>query len=239
MSDLREELLTIKNQEHLKLLKRISVYYKYGKKAGDKLLSKGIDSIVEYKDIINFLNEYKESNEVLLNYFINNGLDLNSSILEFCPSSFFTFQSTNLVPNITSIVKYQTSYNKYLNEIIGTITKSGVHIQSDFDFEIENYTTILNNSIIDLLRNYNKEENMVTDVHGIKFAEENNLDFYSGFAIRNSSPLKDYIVYDFMKSINKIESNYESCVFEKQKEYTLGYVKKSDGKLIWKGKVIE
>lgn len=239
MTDLNGELLTIKNQEHLKLLKRITIYYRYGKKAGDKLLSKGIDSIIGYKDIIEFLEEYKKSNEMLLNYFTSHGLNLDNSILEFCPSSFFTFQSTNLVPNITSIVKYQTLCNKYLNEVIGTITKSGVHIQSDFDFEIGNYTTILNNSIIDLLKNYNKEENMVTDVHGIKFAEENNLDFYSGFAIKNSSPLKDYIIKDFMKSIDKTKVSKEACFFEEQKEYTLGYVKKSDGKLIWKGKVIE
>lgn len=239
MAELREELLTLKNKEHLKLLKRISIYYKYGKKSGDKLLSKGIESSIQYKDLINFLEEYNESNEVLLDYFLKNGLPINDPMLEFCPSSFFTFKRTNLIPNITSIVKYQTSYNEYLNKVIGTITRSGVHIQSDFDFEIENFTTILNNSIIDLLKNYNKEENMITDVHGIKFAEENNLDYYSGFAIRNSSPLKDYIVYDFMKSIDKIETGYEACVFEEQKEYTLGYVKKSDGKLTWKGKIIE
>lgn len=239
MDYLREKLSFIKNKEHLRLLKRISIYYKYGKEQGDRLLSKDIESSVNYDDIKNFLEEYQESNSVLLDYFIENGLPLNDRMLEFCPSSFFTFQSTNLVPNITSIIKYQTPYVQYSNEVIGMITKSGVHIQSDFDFELENYTTILNNSIIDLLKNYNNEENAITDVHGIKFAEDNNLDYYSGFAIRNNSPLKDYIKSDFMKSIDKIETGHEACVFEELKEYTLGYVKRLKVPIIWPDEVEE
>lgn len=226
MEEMINKMLKIKNQEHLLMLKKMAIYYKYGKKDGDKIITKEEYDLIKNADIVYFLEEYSKSNRILLNYFFDKGLDAKSSILEFCLSSLFSFQSTHFLDNITSIVKYNISDEENFNGVIGTISQNGINIQDDFCFDIKDYEVILNNAIVDILKKFNKEKYMLTDVHGIKFAEDNNLKFYSGYVIGNDNPLHDYVVQDFIKSVEKTKVSNEAVVFEKHTDYTFGLIKR-------------
>lgn len=226
MEEMINKILNIKNKEHLLMVKKMAIYYKYGKKDGDKLIAAENYNSVNNADIAYFLEEYSKSNRILLNYFFDKGLDSKSSILEFCLSSLFSFQSTHFLDNITSIVKFKTSGQDNFNGVIGTINPKGIYIQDDFCFDIKDYEVILNNSIIDILKKFNGEKHIVTDVHGIKFAEDNDLKFYSGYVIGNDNPLHDYVVEDFIKSIEKTKVSHDAVVFEKHTNYTFGLIKR-------------
>lgn len=220
-------LLNIKNRDYLETLKLISIYYKYGKSEGDILIKNGMIDSIEYEDIVRFIYEYVESNKILLSYFINQGLSCEAKTLEFVPSSVLSFQNTSMLKNITSIIKYRINNDEYGNYHIGTLKKTGVNIHDNFSYDIGNYETVLNNSIIDILKNFSGEHDFITDVHGIKFAEDNGLDFFSGYVIKNSSPLRNFIIEDFKKSVDKTSVSLESVIFDTTTTYTYGYVKRN------------
>lgn len=224
-------ILNIRNKDYLKMLKTISLYYKYGKKEGDKLLKLGKMDILELEDIDRFISEYIAANKILLDYFFSKGLKFDSKIIEFVPSSLLSFQNISELTNITSIIKYRIDIDEFGKYYVGTLKKSGLNIHDNFSYDVTDYDTVLNNSIIDILKIFNGEHDFITDVHGVKFAESNNLDFFSGYAIRNSSPLREYVIEDFIKSVDKTNVPCESVIFEEKGEYTLGMIKRNKDEL--------
>ncbi len=220
-------ILNIKNKDYLNMLKKLSIYYKYGKVAGDKIISNDLDNCISYENIADFLYEFIESNKILLNFYLSQGLNPNAKIIEFVPSSLLSFQNTGQLQHITSIIKYRKNTDQFGEYYIGTLKKSGFNIHDDFAYEPKDYDTVLNNSIIDILKNFNGEHDFISDVHGIKFAEDNDYNFFSGYAIKNSSLLRDYIIEDFIKSIEKTTVPHECILFKRENDYTLGLVKRN------------
>lgn len=214
----------IKNKQYLSLLKRLSVYYKYGKYLGDKELLAGIEKKLNKKDIEKFIKDYTYSNKLLLDYFIRHGLTSDKRILEFSLSSLLSFQNIGILDDVTSVINYRINTDTPSTYILGEPKKDNIRIYDDFDFNPSNYDVVINNSTIDLLRNFSeKYEN--PDEHSIKFSEDNNLDFYSGFAIRNDNPLRRELIEDFVKSVDKTKCS-NIVKIEKDFDHTYAYIKR-------------
>ncbi len=224
MEDIYIKILGIKNKQHLEILKKLSMYYKYGKEVGDKLLLSHDYEKLDYKDIEKFIEEYICCSELLINYFIKKGLSTKKEILEFSLSSLLSFQNTQMIPNITSIINYKTSTDVNFSYAIGTIRKNGINIYEDFDLDLEKYHIIINNAVLDSLINFLLGEDYNYSEYIIKYLENSNLDFFNGFVICENNKLKKYIIENFIRFIDNTKCPCSSSI-EKIDGYIYGYIK--------------
>lgn len=213
MDDYETNLVLIRNEQHKKFLEKMALFNIYG------LDSK--KTSVTNDELLKFLRNFCLCKKKLLNYMVEHGLELDDKILEVTPSSLLSFQELNNTKNSKCIVKYNNTLQQKQGYLTGIMDSNNVIIQDNCSFIINEYNTIINNSVIDFFRKFDIEQ------HSISVAENNYLDFYSGYCINKNNPLRKGILFNFIKSIDKTKVPYDAVVMEEKDDYVYGLVKRN------------
>lgn len=212
-------IYSIKNPNHLHLLKSMCAYYTKG-------LNANIDEI-STKDILAFLKDYYECNKKLLAFMYSKGLDDEKSKLEITPSPLLSFINSNKMVDTKCLSKYKLNFidNNVFDDSInnsilltGIINNNDIELQDNYELDVKDHV-IINNSMNDLFKKFKDEQ------HSIAVAEKNDLDFYSGFCIKKDNPFKRFIVQDFCKSVGKTVVANEVDIINED-GYTYGLVRR-------------